>query len=415
MSTRSAASLARLTTRGGVIAVVVLLLVGAFLVLRTPEETRTVTAHFPRAVSVYVGTEVRVLGVNVGRVLSVTPEGDSVAVEMEYDADVKVPADAQAAVVTPTLVADRFVQLTPAWTEGTEVMADGADIALPQTAVPVELDRIYASLRDLSETLGPNGVNADGTLDNLLRAGAGALDGQGRRGNEMLVELSRAAETFGEGSGDLFETVTQLATFTETLADNDRLVRAFLRDLAGVSADLEEEREELGAVLDSLAGTVGTVESFVRDNREALSTDVDKLTRVVRTINAERDSLDTALVAAPVAIGNLALAFDNKTNSIGSRIGISGNVWDADGFLCSLVQQTDLPRASKDLACTLFEQILEPVLSQAPQLPPAAPREGGTGDRARVAPGQGAAPQPVYRDVPLQSASLADLLAGGAR
>ena len=415
MSTRSAASLARLTTRGGVIAVVVLLLVGAFLVLRTPEETRTVTAHFPRAVSVYVGTEVRVLGVNVGRVLSVTPEGDSVAVEMEYDADVKVPADAQAAVVTPTLVADRFVQLTPAWTEGTEVMADGADIALPQTAVPVELDRIYASLRDLSETLGPNGVNADGTLDNLLRAGAGALDGQGRRGNEMLVELSRAAETFGEGSGDLFETVTQLATFTETLADNDRLVRAFLRDLAGVSADLEEEREELGAVLDSLAGTVGTVESFVRDNREALSTDVDKLTRVVRTINAERDSLDTALVAAPVAIGNLALAFDNKTNSIGSRIGISGNVWDADGFLCSLVQQTDLPRASKDLACTLFEQILEPVLSQAPQLPPAAPREGGTGDRARVAPGQEAAPQPVYRDVPLQSASLADLLAGGAR
>ena len=49
-------------------------------------------------------------------------------------------------IVTPTLVADRFVQLTPVYTEG-PTMADGADIALPDTGVPVELDRIYASLQ----------------------------------------------------------------------------------------------------------------------------------------------------------------------------------------------------------------------------------------------------------------------------
>ena len=104
--------------------------------------------------------------------------------------------------------------------------------------MPVELDRIYRSLRDLSQALGPNGVNRDGTLDNLLRAGDEALAGQGERGNEMIRQLSAAATTFGEGSGDLFDTVTELATFTGTLAENDRLVRAFLRDLAGVSADL---------------------------------------------------------------------------------------------------------------------------------------------------------------------------------
>ena len=78
-----------------------------------PDETKTVTAHFPRAVSVYKGTDVRVLGVNVGRVTAVIPEGNSVRVEMEYDADVDLPKDAKAVVVTPTLVADRFVQLTP--------------------------------------------------------------------------------------------------------------------------------------------------------------------------------------------------------------------------------------------------------------------------------------------------------------
>ena len=102
-----------------VLLVVVLLGLAAILtVVVTPTETKTVTAHFPRAVSVYEGTEVRILGVPVGEVTAVIPEGNSVRVEMEYDAQYDVPADAKAVIVTPTLVADRFVQLTPVYEGG---------------------------------------------------------------------------------------------------------------------------------------------------------------------------------------------------------------------------------------------------------------------------------------------------------
>ncbi|MGH3336056.1 MAG: MlaD family protein, partial [Nocardioides sp.] len=120
------------------VATAVILLAATFFVVRGDDEVRTVTAHFPRAVSVYEGSEVRILGVKVGRVTAVVPEGNSVRVEMEYDAEEQIPADAKAAVITPTLVADRFVQLTPAYTGG-PVMQDGADIALPDSGVPVEL------------------------------------------------------------------------------------------------------------------------------------------------------------------------------------------------------------------------------------------------------------------------------------
>ncbi|MGB0098753.1 MAG: MCE family protein [Nocardioides sp.] len=366
--------MSRISVRTLAVAIALVLVVSAyFLLLRDDTQTKTVTAHFPRAVSIYEGSDVRILGVNVGRVTVVTPEGNSVRVEIEYDADYLVPDDAQAVIVTPTLVADRFVQLTPAFEEGDAVMADDADIALPETAVPVELDRIYASLRDLSQALGPNGVNKDGTLDHVLEAGAEALDGKGALGNEMLVELSRAAETFGEGAGPLFDTVTQLAAFTTTLAENDRFVRAFIRDLAGVSGQLADERQEIRAALASVADAVGTVRTFVHDNREALVTDVEKLTRVMKAINSEKSSIDTALRVAPTAIGNLALAYNNETGSIGSRIGISGNAWDADGFLCGLVQNAGIPRAGADLACRLFEQLLEPVEDQLPTIPPAVP------------------------------------------
>src|SRR5690606_27676547 len=119
-----------------VILVVMLLGLAALLtVVTTQDETRTVTAHFSRAVSVYKGTEVRILGVKVGKVTAVIPEGNSVRVEMEYDASYRVPADAQAVIVTPTLVADRFVQLTPVYTGG-PAMRDGAEIELADTGVP---------------------------------------------------------------------------------------------------------------------------------------------------------------------------------------------------------------------------------------------------------------------------------------
>lgn len=363
MPSRHSSSL--VSGRALAVTVAVLLLAATFFVFTgRGGDTRTVVAHFPRAVSVYQGTDVRILGVNVGRVTDVVPEGNSVRVEMEYDAQYKVPADAKAVIVTPTLVADRFVQLTPAW-DGGKVMADGADIPLPDTAVPVELDRIYASLRDLSVALGPNGVNKDGTLDHLLKASAHALNGRGELGNQMLTNLSAATETLGRGSDNLFATVDQLATFTQALGQNDRLVRAFIKDLAGMSSDLVTERDELQRAVGAVARAVGSVKGFVHDNRKALVTDVEKLTRVMKTINSERDSINVALHAAPLAIGNLALAYDTRTGSIGSRIGLQGTFGDPDGLLCAIVQQKPgMPKADKDLACQIFKQLLEPIANQ---------------------------------------------------
>lgn len=342
-----------------VIGLVGVLLLGLVLITRQGEEPKTVSASFSRAVSVYVGTDVRVLGVNVGKVTRVTPAGDSVRVDMEYDATIDLPADAKAVVVTPTLVADRFIQLTPAYTGGAK-LADGAEIELPDTGVPVELDRIYASLQDLSLALGPEGANKDGTLDKLLSTTARALDGKGKLANQAILDLSAAAETFGRGSGDLFATVEELAKFTGTLAANDRLVRTFLADLVGLSAQLAGERTEIEQAVAAVANAVGTVEQFVGDNRAALMTAVKRLTKVTGTVASEAQSLDDALRTGPLAIGNLTLAFNNATHTIGSRISIQNQIADADGVLCAMIQQSSLPKATRDLACRLVEQ-LEPV------------------------------------------------------
>lgn len=396
-----------------------LLVIGLVVLLRPGGGTREVSASFSRAVQIFPGSEVRILGIPVGEVTAVIPEGNSVRVEMEYDEEYQVPADAQAVIITPTLTADRFVQLTPVYTGGAE-LEDGDEIAVEDTGTPIELDRIYRSLSDLTRALGPNGVNRDGTLDNVLGSGAKFLDGNGKRINTTVVNLSKAVKVFGDGSGDLFATVRGLQEFSTALAENDQAVGAFMDDLGAVSTQLAGEKEELTAALSNLAGVLGKVERFVRDNRELLVKDIEDLTRLVRILGDESGTLRTILDIAPSSIGNLAVAFDPKSGSIGSRLTVEGNRRDLDGFLCTLARRGEVAQA--DLACELFTALLGPLQDNASgEGAPALPDLGGLADGLGEQLGGGLGGNPLGRAAPgvglgsarTSSTDLHDLLGGG--
>lgn len=386
----------KLSSRLAAAVVALALVLAAMLVLVDGGSgEKKVTAHFSRAVSIFVGTEVRILGVPVGEVTAVVPQGESVRVDMVYDDSYDVPADARAVIVTPTLVADRFIQLSPVHTEG-PVMADGADIPLAETASPVELDRIYESLSTLANALGPNGANRNGSLDTLLASGADALDGQGRTANQLIRDLSAAATTFGDNSGDLFGTVRQLDAFTQTLARNDGLVDEFMSDLARATDQLSGERQELGQALAALAGAVGTVKAFVRDNRAALVGEVEDLTDVLDVLVSEKDSLAQAIEKGPLGAGNLALGFDTKTGSQNARIQVGPNVEDLDGFLCAVVTNAGVPAAGT--VCKLLKSLLEPLGLALP-----------------TGPARGQAPDTRVPGEAVPATDLRQLLGGGPR
>ena len=347
--------IARLDPRILVGAVVVILVAALFLAFSGGSENRTVTAHFSQAISIYKGSDVEVMGVRIGRVTAVVPEGDTVRVDMEYDGKYKLPADVKAAIVTPTLVADRFVQLAPAYGGG-PTMRDGGDIPVAHTAVPVELDRIYSSIGDLTEALGPNGANKTGALSQLLTAGAKALKGNGQVGNEMLSNLSQAVQTFGNGSGDLFKTVDNLAELTSTLQANDKVVGSFMTHLASVSQQLAGERGDLRQALVAISDAVGTVRQFVHDNKHALTDDIKQLSTTIGVIEKQKDTLGKVLQLAPLGLGNLTEAFDEKTGTVGIRLQAGPTLLDFGNMLCNVIKVNQMPGA--DQACTLLKALL---------------------------------------------------------
>lgn len=315
-----------------------LVLVGAlgWAVLRPAGQIR-VTAYFDQAVGLYSGSSVRILGIEVGTITDVVPRGDRVQVDMLVDDAYAIPADADAVILAPSLVADRYVQFAPVYSGG-DRMASGAVVPLERTATPVELDQVYGALDDLSTALGPTGANADGALSDLVDVAAANLDGNGQALNDTLSGFSQAVRTLADNRDDLFASVENLQTFTSALATIDSQVGQFNQNLAAVAEQLAGERQDLAQAISLLNSALGQVATFVQQNTALLTTNVDRLADVTLTLVQQRQALAQVLDVAPAAIGNLAHAYnpdygtlDTRDNSLGSQ--------NADVVVCQLLGQ----------------------------------------------------------------------------
>src|SRR3954451_14061536 len=179
------------TTRAKVVLAVVVVLALAAVVLPKvmAGDSKRAVAYFPLAVHLYPGSDVDVLGVKVGTVTSVTPQATRVKVVIKYDANQRIPAGATATVDEPTLVADRVIELAPAYGGG-PVLADGAEIPIQRTGIPLELDELTSNLVQLSQALGPEGANKTGALGRAIRVGAANLRGEGAQAHTTVSRLS---------------------------------------------------------------------------------------------------------------------------------------------------------------------------------------------------------------------------------
>lgn len=328
--------------------------------MRPAPPTHELTAYFPRTVALYPGSEVRILGVAVGRVDAIEPVGDRVKVEMHYESRYDVPANAKAVVITPAIAGDRFVQLTPVYRSG-PTLRDGAVLQTDRTATPVELDEIYSSIDDLSVALGPRGANREGALNNLIEVSAANLDGNGATLRQTLHDLGTFTGTLSNNKEELFDTVRQLDRFVGMLARNDATIRAFNRNLARTAGVLADERQDLALALDNLGTALGAVSQFVQDNRAALRENIDGLEKVTRVLVNQRDALKEILDVAPLALNNLFLAYNEDTGTLDQRTNITENIHqltnDPALVLCAIIKQAGDPAESCDAIRKVFDTL----------------------------------------------------------
>jgi phospholipid/cholesterol/gamma-HCH transport system substrate-binding protein len=295
--------------RFGVIAALVLVLIGGIYMIWPGRTGHKVIAYFTSAVGLYPGDDVRIVGVPVGTIKSIEPQAQSVKVTMTINDGVKVPADAHAIVMAPNIVSARFIQLAPAY-KGGPVMANGATIGLDRTAVPVEWDEVKTELTKLSTSLGPQAGSMQGPLSSFVNQAADTFDGNGDSFRQALRELSQTAGRLGDSRTDLFGTVRNLQVLVDALSKSNEQIVQFSGHLASVSQVLADSSTDLDTTLGTLDQALSDVRGFLQENNDTLISQIDKLSQLTKLFSDQSDDVEQVLHVAPNGLANFYNIYD---------------------------------------------------------------------------------------------------------
>lgn len=313
----------------------VIVFVAASIALAFPRNGKKpieVTAYFTKAIGLFKSSPVRVLGVDVGRVTSVEPQGTKVKVVMKIEADRKIPADARAVVVPISLIADRYVQMTPVYSSG-PVLADGAVIDTDHTAIPAELDDLLAQLKKLLDAVQAGTLRNPESIGLAIKNLAAALQGAGDDLSATLSGAGALSSAVTDNPTEIDASVRHLSSLLAAIAAHRDDIARLNTGLAQALGAIASERSTLDSALRNIALLTGQLGSLVKEHRANLEADIAVLARTTRVVTKHQDSVIQSLDWLHVlADGAEESHYDGAIHTVGGRTHI--DVRDAHLFPC---------------------------------------------------------------------------------
>jgi virulence factor Mce-like protein len=308
--------------------------VGAVVVGTSGPPTRPLFAQFTEAPGLFVGNDVDVLGIHVGKVTAIQPGPGYVTVGMAVDRSVKVPDGASAVLMAPEVVSDRFVQLGPAYTTGPTLSA-GSVIPLSRTLIPESVDAVIYQLNQLAQQLGPQGANKNGALSAVVHQLAVSFGPNGTDFHNAVVNFSQALGALSANSPALAGTLTNLGQLSQALADHSSDYQSFAANLAGVSQVLANDRQDVSATLSSLQALFANLTSFINSDGASLGASISNLKTFAAALSSQQTALAQAYDLAPLSLQNL----DNAIAKSGPGAPAVVGRYDAVGTTPTLFNQ----------------------------------------------------------------------------
>src|SRR3954469_1280464 len=207
------------------------------------------SADFPSAVQLSEQADVRISGVNVGKVVKLVKQTGRTRATIQLDGEsAPLPADSQAILRSKTLLGETYVALSPGNKHGPKV-ADGGQLSQRNVHAQVELDEVLrafdpktrkamhqwlagmsASFRgrseDLSDVLGNLAPTAENGADLLS-----VLDAQHSAVRRLTSDTGKVFGAIGSRSGDVQNLVRSGQKLFAATAARNQALSATIREL----------------------------------------------------------------------------------------------------------------------------------------------------------------------------------------
>ncbi|RDI62986.1 MCE family protein [Nocardia pseudobrasiliensis] len=275
--------------------------------------THHLTADFRNIAGMFEGNPITVLGLEVGKVDKIVPKGQYAEVHMTVKGDVKIPKDVVAALISPSIVTDRHIELTPVYTGGA-TLPENAHLTVEQTRTPVELDTMIKTIDQFAAALKPAPGSNVGPLSGTLLYDM--VNGQGEKIRDTLNALSGALKVGVDNKDAVATIIVKLNELTTMLAENDQSVRDFSNRTTQLTQLLAEQAPGLQATLEQINGFLANTSGGFGQYQDQLAQSLTGLTAVTEQLRRNAANVTEVVDIAPLFLQNL----DRSVNREGRYI-----------------------------------------------------------------------------------------------
>jgi phospholipid/cholesterol/gamma-HCH transport system substrate-binding protein len=258
----------------------------------------TYSARFTDVTSLNTGDDVRIAGVKVGQVDSISiVDRQQAEVRFTVQNDVRLPASVTATIKYRNLVGQRYVSLAQGTGPMNALLPPGGSIPLNRTQPALDLTELFNGFKPLFQALSPDDVNQlsfeiiqvfqgeGGTIDSLLANTAqltSTIANKDKVVGQVIDNLNSVLNTVNAHSGQLSDLISTTQQLVSGLAaDRQPISDAIgsLGDLATTTAGLLDQGRAplkadiagLGTLAGNLNANQGTVQHFIQFLPQKLS------------------------------------------------------------------------------------------------------------------------------------------------
>jgi phospholipid/cholesterol/gamma-HCH transport system substrate-binding protein len=251
---------------------------------------RSLSAYFTEAGGLRVGAPVLVSGAKVGKVESISIDGDRVRVSFTVkNPQVELGDATRAAITTLTLLGKAGLELEPA---GHGDLQRGASIPVSRTSSPYDITGALADLTTRSAAIDVDQLStALASVSGTLATTPADLDG-------ALRGVDAVARSVSDNGATLEQVLSRTRDLTGVLQSRNDRVATLLTSGANLLAELDARQQ---AVVDLLAGTTrltAQLRRLIQENRSELKPALDQLNTVTALLNRNKENLQKTIEGA---------------------------------------------------------------------------------------------------------------------
>jgi phospholipid/cholesterol/gamma-HCH transport system substrate-binding protein len=244
------------------------------------------SVEFANAAGLKPGDPVRMSGIKVGTVDSITLDDQVVLVDLKVDNDVTLGRESTAALSVETLLGTEYVALV---SEGEGRLAAGERIPVERTTTPFDLQQVLGGLSERVE-----GLDTD-RLAQAFRALSGAVDSAAPEMTAAIDGLSKISRSVSLRDRELRALLSRARILTDVLAGRSTRLVQLVRDAGSFLSVLDARREAIASLLSKSEELADQIVRTSRATRADLAPALKALRTTVDTLRENKGDIEESV------------------------------------------------------------------------------------------------------------------------